>query len=212
MPKRPSSFLISKNLFLKFIFVFFVMTFLALPSSTQAASIEAMPKNLVEIRCGGFIHANKTIRHLYGNIGTSYSLEVSHQFKPSMACWVNLDYFSKQGKISGCSSGHSGHTHMKLPNLSIGLKYFYPIQETITLYIGLGPSLSGVFIRNRSECLREKVSRAALGIITKTGIYYPFYENFFADFFIDYLYQPVRFKKQLDIGGMKTGIGIGYGF
>ena len=171
-------------------------------------SLYALPQNSIEVRIGGFVPSNKLIRHLYKNVGTNYSIEASHLFKTSVAAWINGDYFSKRGKFQGCS----GHTHLHIPNLSFGLKYFYPLSHNINLYTGLGASLGGVFIKNRSDCLHDNISRFAIGATIKSGIHYQFDETFFTNLFFDYLYQPVRFRKHVDVGGIKTGIGFGYGF
>ncbi len=38
------------------------------------------------------------------------------------------------------------------------------------------------------------------------------FESSSVDVFADYLYQLVRFDKHVDIGGFKTGFGVGYQF
>jgi hypothetical protein len=69
-----------------------------------------------------------------------------------------------------------------------------------------------VHLKNKSQCTHQTVSKWAVGGVLKTGIYYTVCERIFIDFFVDYLYQPVSFHHRVDVGGFKTGVGVGVKF
>lgn len=165
----------------------------------------------VEVRTDAFFHSSELFRKIYGNVGVSYGVEASTEL---MNCWcldgwANFDWFSKKGESTGCE-GDSTRVH--IGNISFGVKYPFQIYNCLTAYAGLGPSFSRIWLKNHSNCTKEKQSRFVCGGILKTGVCYYFYECMFLDVFVDYLYQPVRFHRYVDIGGFKTGAGIGIVF
>ena len=119
--------------------------------------------------------------------------------------WGNLDLFSKPGR----SVGLGNSTKINIANTSVGIKLPFQYSEEISPYIGIGVSFSRVWLKNNSFCGEEKASKFAVGGVLKTGIYYFLTESVFLDVFIDYLYQPVHFETDVDVGGLKTGMGIG---
>lgn len=141
-------------------------------------------------------------------MGTSYEVEASTKLSPCFDAWVNFDWFSKHGQ----SHGFHNPTRVSIANVSTGLKLPYQFCEQFAVYIGVGPSFSNISLKNKSRCTHENLSKLAIGGIFKTGIYYYFNECSFLDLFVDYLYQPVYFKKHVDIGGFKTGAGLGIKF
>jgi outer membrane protein len=175
------------------------------------AWIEEQPMTL-EIRSGAFIHANKRFKKLYGKIGTSYQIEASLSLPPFeyLRGWSNFDYFSKHSRAH--RDRCCGKSKVEIPQISFGIKYIYPFGEFLDGYVGIGPSFSRINLTNKSCCLHEKVSKFAVGGILKSGIYYSMSERLFMDVFIDYLYQPVHFKKYRNVGGFKAGAGFGYKF
>lgn len=162
----------------------------------------------VEIRSAAFFHSSKRFREIYGNVGCSYQLEASTYLCSCLDGWANLDWFSKHDKPKACP----GNTRVSIANISLGVKYPYQLCENYIAYVGIGPSLSEVWLKNHSQCEHERVSKVAFGGVLKTGIYCFITCDIFLDLFIDYLYQPIHFDKQVDIGGLKTGVGIGMQF
>lgn len=178
-----------------------VAIFLAFFSSVSAEEQEFS----VEFRSSAFFHSSKRFRELYGNVGSSYQLEASAPICNCLDGWVNFDWFSKN-KRSGCAS------KVSIANISFGIKFPYQLCEQVTAYIGIGPSLSRIWLKNKSHCCHENVSKLAIGGVLKTGIYYFINQCIFIDLFVDYLYQPINFEKTVDIGGLKTGAGLGIQF
>lgn len=162
----------------------------------------------VEIRSAAFFHSSERFREIYGNVGASYQLEASTKLYDCLDGWANFDWFSKHGK----SDGFNDPTRVSIANISLGVKFPYQICEKFTAYIGIGPSLSRIWLKNKSQCSHENISKWAIGGVLKTGVYYFISERVFIDVFVDYLYQPVHFETHVDIGGFKTGAGLGVKF
>lgn len=186
------------KIFLKIWFAIFLITpFLAIVEAQEIS---------VEARSGAFFHSSKRFREIYGNVGVSYQLEASAHLCHCLEGWTNFSWFSRDKKSEGCSSRAS------IANISLGIRFPYRFCEGFIAYIGIGPSFSEIWLKNRSECCREKVSKLAVGGILKTGLYYFFNHCVFIDVFVDYLYQPVNFHKHVDIGGVLPGAGVGIKF
>lgn len=162
----------------------------------------------LEIRSAVFFHSSHRFREIYGNVGGSYQLEASTKFNDCFETWVNFDWFSKHGK----SEGFEDSTRVRIANISLGIKFPYQICEQFTAYFGIGPSLSRIWLKNDGQCSHERVSKLAIGGVLKTGVYYFINKCIFIDVFVDYLYQPVHFETHIDIGGFKTGVGVGVKF
>jgi hypothetical protein len=163
-------------------------------------------ENSFEIRSGAFIHSSGVFRSIYGNVKPFVGFEVGRKFSENYAGFVDLDYFSKNKKRNCCTSD------IEIINGSFGLKYLYPLRSNIDGYLGSGPSFSRVNLREKSCCEKEKHSKVAVGLVLKSGITYNFFHAYYFNFFVDYLFQPVNLGRHVDIGGVKTGIGIGAWF
>ena len=155
-----------------------------------------------------FFHSSKRFREIYGNVGACYQLEASTKLNNCFDAWANFDWFSKQGR----SDGFNDPTRVSIANVSLGIRFPYQFCEQFTTYIGIGPSFSKIMLKNKSQCCHENVSKLAIGGVLKTGFYYFINRHIFIDVFVDYLYQPVNFETHVDMGGIKTGIGVGVKF
>ena len=162
----------------------------------------------IEIRSAAFFHSSKRFKEIYGNVGASYQLEASTKLYNCLDGWANFDWFSKHGK----SKGFNDPTRVSIANISCGVKFPYQFSEQFTAYIGIGPSLSKIWLKNEPQCGHESTSKLAIGGVLKAGVYYFINRQIFIDVFVDYLYQPVHFETHVDIGGIKTGIGVGTKF
>jgi hypothetical protein len=183
--------------------LFFILLFL-----TNINPLLAEFQSSVEIRSAAFFHSSERFREIYGNPGTSYQFEASTKLYDCLDGWTNFDWFSKHGK----SDGFNDPTRVSIANISLGIKFPYQFSEKFTAYIGIGPSLSRIWLKNKSQFSHETVSKLAIGGILKTGIYYFINRHVFIDVFADYLYQPVNFETHVDIGGFKVGAGMGIKF
>lgn len=160
-----------------------------------------------EFRAAAFIPSSHTFRDLYGDVLPCYAIEFGVPMYCNFAGWANADWFQRN-KRHDCISKSSVNVY----NFSFGLKYVYTTCSNLNLYLGIGPSFGGICLKNKSTGYRETSSKFIAGLVVKSGIGYTFCSGVFVDVFLDYLYQPVRFHKRIDIGGVKAGLGVGYTF
>ena len=163
-------------------------------------------ENTLEFRSAAFFHQSKKFRHVYDPISVDYQLDGTLALSPSFELWVEFDYTTKSKKKE-CY-----YTKIKLTNCSLGLQYVHRFFPKLEGYIGTGVSLVRANLHNRSCCSDEWENKTAWGSLSKVGVRYWVTDNLFLDVFTDYLYQEVHFKKSVNVGGFKTGLGIGIGF
>lgn len=181
---------------------------LVLLSSYIAPLMAGDNKSRIEVRAADFYHSSKLMREIYGDNGVSYQVEASSQLREHLMGWVNFAWFSDQGK----SLGFEDPTHVRIPNLSIGIKFPYQVSPSLIPYVGIGPSLGRISLKNQSQCSPERISKLAIGGILKIGSYFNINEHVFINIFADYLYQPVHFETTVDLGGIQAGGGLGVRF
>lgn len=118
--------------------------------------------------------------------------------------------------------------------LTAGAKYYFSCFECIRPYIGFGIGAAGIHHRERfhngngpnvvlfEEQPRERHKNEKWGfaILAKSGLEYDITCNIFLDAFVDYSYswfsrdhkRGCESRHNLDVGALKTGLGIGYRF
>lgn len=195
--------------------------FLMIASTLIGCPVLSAIETTIEVRTAAFYHISKDFRDIYGDWGPSYQVEASFSCNCCYAFWTNFSWFHKNGKSIGnsCSSipscNCSGHpsTEVNIANLSLGIKFPYCICDCLVGYIGIGPVFGNIWLKNKiSSQETDKTSKFAFGVIGKLGLDYYITQCLFLDFFVDYLYQPVHFHKQIDLGGLQAGIGVGFNF
>ena len=111
----------------------------------------------IEIHSAAFFHSSERFREIYGTVGASYQLEASTKLYDCLDGWANFDWFSKHGK----SDGFNDPTRVSIANISLGIKFPYQFCEQFTAYIGIGPSLSRICLKNKSQCSHESCFKVA---------------------------------------------------
>lgn len=161
-----------------------------------------------ELRSGAFFFSSSTIREIYGTTTGYYELEGEFKFAECFEDWVNVSWFAVDGKIKDTNES----TRFNLANFSLGIRYVHSFTKKFSTYLGLGPVI-GRFWANHSFSGRNRnIETTGYGGVLKSGLMYCFSDFAFVDFYIDYYYQPAHFKKRIDIGGLRTGVGIGMSF
>lgn len=159
----------------------------------------------LELRYAGFYHSDSLFRHIYGNVSSDYQIEADLAFCGPYAVWANFDWFTKHGRSVGLRSP----TRVNIANGSIGVKYVFQTCSCFRPYLGLGLSVGGIWLDNKTCCGHDRASKAIVGGVAKAGVYYNLTQHIYVNVFVDYLYQPVHFEKDVDLGGVKPGVGIG---
>ena len=190
--------------------------FILLLSVTVTSYIQAR-EIPIEARVSAFFHSSKRFRDLYGDVGPSYSLEGATSIHKTLWVWADLDWFYAHRShepvyTQSIDYDEVTKSTVDIVNLSFGLKYVYTASAHWKLYGGLGPVVGKIFLKNISLSYEDRVNKYIAGGVAKIGAHYTFSGGVFLDLFVDYLYQPVRFHTTVDVGGLKTGLGLGYNF
>ncbi len=183
----------------KSLFCFVFLVFSAMIYGDTDASLK--------YRTAGFFPVNHRVKHIYEEAIPNYQLEFSQSISSNIALWANTDLFHNYGRVNHC-----GTSKIHAVNFSLGPKLLYSFSHHINLYVGIGPSIARIYVRNGSRCGNHHEHRWALGGILKSGLEVSVYRNLFLDIFADYLYQPVHFHETVDMGGLKIGLGLGARF
>ena len=160
----------------------------------------------IKPRLGIFFPVDNLFQEIYG-IGPTYEVEVTGDLSPSFATWGNFNAYTMNGR----SLGGGDPTDILITNFSFGTK----IKRTYRFvqgYAGLGCVLSGLFIDNHNTICCKKTSKFAVGGVIKLGLQRYLTRALFLDYFLDYYIQPVKFDTRREVGGWRTGFGLGYGF
>lgn len=164
----------------------------------------------VELRAGAFFPISSDVRRFYGKPLPFYEVEVSTNLCTCFDYFVNFDWTSKQGQFD---DDLNSNNRIEIGNFSFGIKYPFAITDCSLVYFGIGPSLGWAVVKNDSFPFDFDSTKFIAGVVLKSGINYYFSSYFFVDLFFDYLFQPVHFHHtRVDMGGIRTGAGIGYTF
>lgn len=175
--------------------------------SLCSGSYALAEEGTLEIRSAAFIPSSQRFSKVYGDVGVAFGIEASQRFCDSYRGWIDLDFFPKSKSDGKCCK-----SRINIYNASCGINYIIPISCSVQAYIGIGPSFSRVNIKNHTCYRKEHISRFVVGGIIKSGVCFNFYDPFYINVFVDYLYLPVHFHRTVDLGGTKVGAGLGIRF
>jgi hypothetical protein len=187
-----------------------VYAILFLLSLSSMVPLEALGSGAtsVELRAAAFFHQSDRFRKIYGNVGQNYQMEISAATKTCALVWLNAGWAYQKGK----STRLQNYTRVNIADFSMGVKFPFYFKERCMSYVGIGPNFARVWLKNRTCFDSCKIWKDSVGGVVKVGLNYLFCHNVFIDVFVDYVYQPVKFQRQVDVGGLKTGLGFGLYF
>jgi hypothetical protein len=172
----------------------------------------------LQLRGAAFIPFKHQLREIYGDGLPTMEVEGSYCLMKNkwahcdqLLLWDNVGWTSKAGK----SIGFNYYTKLNLIPFSIGLSYQVNFLRYCDFYVGIGPSLSLLRIKNYDGFRTTHFNRNEFGFTTKTGFRFTFCTNFFFDIFGDYFY--TKFRKMnhdpiQNIDNHFSGFFIGGGF
>lgn len=165
---------------------------------------------VAEVRAGYFYPNSKKFRDIYKHGGAEGELEVSGTYMGDWKWFGNANYFYKKGH----SLGFYDKTTIRMIPVSLGLKYQFCFFRGISPYLGLGISYTFTKINNHSDYVKRHVNKNGFGFVVKSGVTFDLSCNFILDLFVDYYNQHLHFHHHhnAEMGGFKTGAGIGYRF
>lgn len=182
-------------------------TFTSLSILFSAGAIAHDLNRGVEGRFAVFFPFSSTYRHIYGIFEPAFALEAFGKIKGPALGWTNLEWRYKNGDSIGAHKS----THVNILNWSFGAKFAFRVLENYYPYFGLGPNVSTVWVSNHSHCAKGQ-AKTGFGFVVKSGVYYTFSRRLYLDFFADYLYQHIHFRKNANVGGLNIGAGLGVKF
>lgn len=162
----------------------------------------------LEVRANPFFPTGKRMRKVYGYVWPNYGIEASRKFNSSLTGWTNIDYTNSHGHVHVCHLS----SKIRILNGSFGLKLTTHKFSNLQVYLGIGPTLGGVWIHNESSCGNHHDSKFILGGVLKFGFRVNLFSHWILNFFGDYSYVPAWFNNTANIGGAKAGLGLGYNF
>jgi len=168
-----------------------------------------------ELRAAAFFSMNHKFRKIYGTAGLSLQAEVGKTFQDlrNLGVWISGEWIFMNGKPLSRSCGS---TSIDIFNVGFGVKgigQFF--NDALFLYGGIGPNVGLVCIENKIRCSsncntkKKHRSRAAIGVLVKTGAEIYFTHHFYFSFFTNYVYLPAHFGRTIDAGGIQVGGGFG---
>ena len=158
----------------------------------------------VEGRVGAFFPLNSKFQRIYGDVYPCYEIEVGQTLCDCYELWLNVDDYYRSTSVRGC-----GDTSLNILSFSAGPKRLFCFCNDFAFYTGLGISVA--WARINDEIIGREYD-TSVGLVVKSGLYYYLNSCWFLDLFCDYNYQPAFHHRRVDIGGIRTGLGLGYAF
>lgn len=196
--------------------------FLALLLMSQMTSLKALD---VEARVAYFLPEDSRMRHIYSRKGfVEYELEVANplcclcECAPEWDAFANLAFYQKHGR-SSCLNNRTKVTNWTL-NFGVKRYFDFCFCPSLRPYLGFGAGPVNVRFHDQSDYVKRHTHKWGVGILAKSGVRYDLNCNFYVDFFADYSYAWFNFKhrkscvavRNVNTGGLKLGIGLGYQF
>ena len=151
-----------------------------------------------------YFHPQEEIfREIYGG-GISYGGEIDIKILKSTYLWFGADYFSKTGNLTLTRED----TEITIVPIIAGLKFILRGRKT-KVYLGFG---LGSFQYKEINPIGE-VKESSLGYTGQLGILFKVGGSLIFDVFGNYSYCRVMPQDiQVNIGGIRGGLGIGFEF
>lgn len=146
---------------------------------------------------------DQAFQEIYGG-GLAFGLDLNVNIRRNFGIWFGGRSFSQSGQLTFTKED----TQLSLVSFAIGTNWIF-VTPAINFYAALGARL---LFYKESNVLGE-AKDTGIGVEAKAGMHKVFLAGFFVDFFVGCSYnkmQPADFK--INVGGIETGIGIGYEF
>ena len=169
---------------------------------------------MIEGRGGFFYFQDNLPRKIYGQGCLDLEAEGSIFFKKNLGAWLNFNY----NFASGNSIELQNKTSLTMLSLSLGPKAYLFAQEKHLFNPYLGIGVLGLLVKtsDHSPYLPQLTTRYKIGGVAKSGIFM-IKGSICLDLFFDYYISNIRSiasaeKNPINMGGFKTGLGMGYVF
>jgi hypothetical protein len=183
------------------------LLFLSLFSCFSLAAQDAVT---IQLRGGYFYPASPAMRDIYHHGGAELETELGIGLSHNWNAWFNFNYFNRHGDIGGLCNA----TTLNMYPLSFGLKYNIPLFSRCSLYLGGGASCSLIGLQEKSPfAFYRKQQNKRWGGVAKSGFFIHLTDHLFMDIFADGYYTRASLLGEIcNVGGLRTGIGLGVSF
>jgi hypothetical protein len=158
---------------------------------------------MVKLKGSYFHPLDKAFQDIYGG-GIMYGVEASTGILKNLEMWIEGGYFFKKGKLSFTKE----ETRLQIIPIGGGLRYVFSVKR-LNFFSGIGIN----YYRYREANPIGTVIWGRLGAVGKIGSFFEVRERIMIDFYLNYSYcemKPSEFR--FNVGGLESGIGIGYRF
>jgi hypothetical protein len=160
-------------------------------------------KHNIKVQVNYFYPSEQSFQNIYGG-GLALGGEMNFKVWKSIYLWLFGSYYSKNGNLPITQE----KTKMTLIPVGGGIKLKFQT-GIVSPYIGLGPVV--YFYEENNPIGVAKGTQA--GFIGQAGLSLKIMGRLFFDFSINYSYCKVKPQNiKADIGGIQTGLGIGFMF
>lgn len=182
-----------------------------------SASIEAEPFTL-EGKAGVFIPSSKKMRQIFSGCMPFIELEGGYRFCCNWGAWAGVGYIFAEGESISCGTS----TTIDVVPITLGIKRYFTLTRNFEGFLGLGALWSQYNNKDHSQAVHQRNSANAFGGVARGGIQWQWRCHTFISLFGEYVYQRFNFSRvyqehftyrhDVDMSGVKFGVGVAYGF
>lgn len=180
----------------------FIQLLILMAFTTAFAKATCLYKNYycdyginIEVRGAAFLPLKCDQRQIFGRALPAFQFEISGAVcSDILTCcdqllvWGNVAWTGKKGR----SLGFGYPSRLNLIPLSAGLEYQINWWECFGFYLGLGPAVSFLRIKNSDGFCIARNCRTGGGVMTKTGFRWTVCNHFLIDVFADYYFSSFK--------------------
>ena len=168
-------------------------------------------RDLLVGRGAYFFFTDGTNREIWDDGTIDLEIENTYWFTNYYSTFQNINFIWKDG-----ASSFGTPVSIDMATISIGVKEFFSIVPSLLNgYLGFGFTCGLVWTNNKSEFIPNHYFWASPGIVGKSGLILFAKSKVSIDIFFDAYYQPIwsgALNSYTDMGGFRTGVGMGYLF
>ncbi|MFA6916618.1 MAG: OmpW family outer membrane protein [Parachlamydiales bacterium] len=171
----------------------------------------------IEGRGAAFIPLSNRFKNVYGDVLPEIQIEINKNIYCDWSIWANVGYLWKNGH----SIGLDNKTRFEMAPISLGIKYYYTINDCWKAYLGVGAVYSLLHIHDDSSFVQRNVTKNEFGGVVKLGANYDINCNLYLDIFGDFRFQEFCFhssseasvtRNNANLNGFILGVGLGWKF
>jgi len=159
---------------------------------------------LYEFKAHYFNPTEQRHKDIYGS-GWAFGGEFGFGVSESLYVYLSGSYYAREGELTYTQE----ETKLKIIPLAVGAKYHFNIVGGLNFYAGAGLAYN---VYKEENPIGES-SKNGIGLVINSGLLVFVLEGLFLDGYVNYSYCKLKpANVDINIGGLETGLGIGYKF